>query len=308
MTPSQHATEDKSQTQARKIFSTLANEDALRIFTLAARGIEADKSVLAENHFSKKRYYVRLGELVDNGLVCKERGIYRHTPLGSIIYESQVASIYQILAKSSSLEILNELRSRNRSDESLRTAVSGLSQQVLKGVESSIGLSNLKPVRLMGSWNDFFSQVRAMLEDARKEVWIGARTFDSKLARYALRAAERGCLVDIVHNRIREFNPSDNKKEKYQEEILDLLNALRSNSNVRLRRSSITYSFFVSDKINVAIEVIHPEAQETFFLGISFQSPTVATLLSSNYQDMAADFKISTISPVIASDEIQQAR
>ena len=142
------------------------------------------------------------------------------------------------------MEILDELKNRNKSDESLRSAVSGLSQQVLKDVETSIGLSNLKPVRLMRTWNDFFAQVNTMLDNARKDVCIGTRTFDSKLARAALKAAERGCAVDIMHNRIREFNPSDNKNTKYQEEILDLLNALRANSNVRLRRSSIPYSLF----------------------------------------------------------------
>ena len=82
MTPSEQAQEEKSHAQARRIFSTLANEDALRIFSLAANGIEASKSVLAEHHFSKKRYYVRLGELVDIGLVTKEKGVYKHTPFG----------------------------------------------------------------------------------------------------------------------------------------------------------------------------------------------------------------------------------
>ncbi|MGA2875040.1 MAG: hypothetical protein ABSE82_05805 [Nitrososphaerales archaeon] len=308
MTPSEQIREEKSHAQARQIFSTLANEDALRIFGLAASGIEASKCVLVENHFSKKRYYVRLGELVEIGLVAKEKGVYRHTILGSIVYENQVASLQRILAKRGSLEILNELKNRNKSDESLRSAVSGLSQQVLKDVETSIGLSNLKPVRLMRTWNDFFAQVNTMLDSTRKDVCIGTRTFDTKLARAALKAAERGCMVDIMHNRIREFNPSDNKNMKYQEEILDLLNALRSHSNVRLRRSSIPYSFFVFDKLDVAIEITHPEAQESYFLGVSFQSPTAAATLASFYQEIAKSMKIDTISPMIGTDEMLRIR
>lgn len=299
--------EDKVSAQARQIFSTLANEDAMRIFALAADGIEASKCVLEENDFSKKRYYVRLGELVDIGLIAKENGFYRHTPLGSIVYQSQVASLQRILAKSGSLEILGELRKRTKSDESLRIAVTDLSQQVLKDVETSIGMSNLKPVRLISSWNEFFTQVSAMMDSAKKEVYIGTRTFDSKLARAALKASEAGCLVDIIHNRIREFNPSDNSV-KYQEELLDLLNALRAQPNVRLRRSSIPYSFFVIDKVSVAIEITHPEAQESFFLGITFQSPEVASMLSSYYRDLAKSVKVDTTPQVIGIDGMPHMR
>lgn len=272
--------EEKLSHQARQIFATLANEDAMRIFSLAAEGIEASKCVLEENDFTKKRYYVRRGELVDIGLVAKEKGVYRHTPLGSIVYESQVSSLKRILAKSQSLEILGELRRRNRSDQTLRNAVTDLSQHLLKEVEVSIGMSNLKPVRLFISWNDFFAQASMIIDSAKRDVFIGTRTFDAKIARAALKAAEAGCFVDIIHNRIRELNPSD-KSPHYQEEILDLLNALRAHPNVRLRRDSLPYSFFVADKTSVAMEVQHPGEQESFFLGIAFQNPEIAAMLAS---------------------------
>ncbi|MDG6906088.1 MAG: hypothetical protein JRN20_09930 [Nitrososphaerota archaeon] len=272
--------DDELSVQARQIFATLANEDAMRIFTLASKGIQASRDALEENDFTKKRYYVRLGELVDIGLVAKEKGVYGHTPLGSIVYESQVASLKRILAKSESLEILGELRSGNRSDQILKNAVTTLSQHLLKEVEASIGLSNLKPVRLFSTWNDFFAQTSLIIDSAKSDVFIGTRTFDAKIAREALKAAERGCFVDIIHNRVRELNPSD-KAQQYQEEILDLLNALRAHPNARLRRESLPYSFFVSDKTSVAMEVPHP-GEESFFLGIAFQNPEIAAILSSH--------------------------
>lgn len=301
MAHSGKASEEKISEHSRKIFSTLANEDALRIFSLAADGIEAGRGFLQENDFTKKRYYVRLGELVDMGLVTKEKGVYRHTPLGSIVYESQVTSLKRILAKSQSLEILGDLRRRNKSDESLRNAVVDLSQHLLKDVETSIGMSNLKPVKLITSWSEFFSQVSMMMDSARSEVCIGTRTFDSKLARAALKAAEAGCIVDIIHNRIRELNPSDSTKE-FQEDMLDLLNALKAHPNVRLRRGSVPYSFFAIDKVAVALEITHPEEQESFFLGITFQNPEVAAMLASYYRELAKGTKIDTTSPLIGMD------
>ena len=66
--------------------------------------------------------------------------------------------------------------------------------------------------------------------------------------------------------------------------------------------------FFVFDKLNIVIEITHPEAQESFFLGVSFQSPTVAAMLATYYQEIARSVKIDTISPVIGTNEMPHIR
>ncbi|MGI0091479.1 MAG: hypothetical protein ACREBS_07205, partial [Nitrososphaerales archaeon] len=161
--------EEESQIQAMRIHSALANKDSFRIFGLAARGIDASRDVLARHDFSKKRYYVRLKELVDLGLVAKDEGVYRHTALGSIIYENQVSSLQRILEKRGSLEVLNDLRTKNRSDEKLRSEISDLSRQVMRDLETSIGLSNLKPIRLLRTGNEFSTHVASIVDAMSSE-------------------------------------------------------------------------------------------------------------------------------------------
>ena len=85
------------ETRAREIHSALSNSDSLRIFNLAADGIDASTSVLEKHQFTKKRYYGRLKELVDLGLVFKENGEYKQTKLGSMVFENQVKNLDQIL-------------------------------------------------------------------------------------------------------------------------------------------------------------------------------------------------------------------
>ena len=300
--------EKNHQPYANLIFLTLSNEDALKIFELAAKGIDATASVLYENHFTKKRYYVRLRKLVEMGLVVKENGSYSHTPLGSIVYENQVASLKRILAKKGSLEILSDLQRRNKSDKALQSAILDLSQEVLKDVETTIGFSNLKPIKLMKTWGEFTNQVSTISVLARAEVYIATRSIDSKIAGAALKAAEKGCVVEIIYNRIREFGTPNEMNSKTREELLNVMDLLRAHPKVRLRRSGILYSFFVIDKLSVAIEIPHPGVIDSFFLGVSFQSPNIATKLEDCFEEIVKGVKIDSAVPAISSGNLPQIK
>jgi hypothetical protein len=89
------------------INAALSNADSLLLFDLASRGLRAGTSGISDHNFSKKRFYVRLKELVDLGLVEKEHGVYRHTPFGAEIYEIQVRRLREILKPRSAPEKLH---------------------------------------------------------------------------------------------------------------------------------------------------------------------------------------------------------
>jgi len=298
---------EKYHSNAVLMFSTLSNADALRIFELAADGIDANKGVLEEHHFSKKRYYVRLRKLVEMGLVSKYKGVYKHTPFGSIVYENQIASLKRILAKKGSFEILGDLQRRNGSDEAFQSAILDLSQQVMKDVETTIGLSDMRHVRLTKTWSEFTSQISSIANLARSDVTIAARSIDFNVASAALKAAGRGCNVNIIHNRIREFNDPKEMNVKSREDVLNAMNALRTHPNVRLRRSGILYSFFLIDKSNVVIEIPHPGNIESFFLGVSFHNPNIAAKLGACYQEIVKGVEIDS-ALVIDSDNGRQIK
>jgi len=297
----------KYQSNAILMFSTLSNEDALRIFELAAEGIDANKEVLEKHHFSKKRYYVRLRKLVEIGLVSKYNGVYKHTPFGSIVYENQVASLKRILAKKGSFEVLGDLQRRNGSDEAFQSAILDLSQQVLKDVKTTIDLSSMGPVRLTKTWGEFTLQIASIADLARSEVTIATRSIDFTMASAALKAAGIGCNVNIIHSRIREFSDPKEMNVKSRDEVLDVMNALRTHPNVRLRRSGILYSFFVIDKSNVVIEIPHPGDIESFFLGVSFHNPIIATKLEACYQEIVKGIEIDS-AVIIDSDNSPQTK
>ena len=55
--------------ELKEILAALANEDAIKIFLTARRGIEKSTKTIQELGLTQKRYYSRLKELMEAGLV-----------------------------------------------------------------------------------------------------------------------------------------------------------------------------------------------------------------------------------------------
>ena len=75
------------------ILCALSNKDSFEIFCLAVSGLDATTDILKSGRFTKKRYYVRLKELVELGLVHKLSGKYVHTLLGKKVYEDSIKTL-----------------------------------------------------------------------------------------------------------------------------------------------------------------------------------------------------------------------
>ena len=71
-----------------KVLGTLGNRDAIKILRSARNGLEARTDTYKELGISVKRYYYRLGRLMDAGLVTKMNNRYELTPLGVTVCNS----------------------------------------------------------------------------------------------------------------------------------------------------------------------------------------------------------------------------
>ncbi len=274
----------------RAIHSALANKDSLEIFNMAGEGINASLDVLSAHNFSKKRYYVRLRELIDLGLVCKDNGMYKHTALGTLVYENQVKNLRQILFKRSSIQILQDLKKKKDPNAPERTAIDEISHEVLKDLESSLGLSNLKPVRLFRTWNELSAEAALSAETMTADLYAATRYVDFRTAETALAAANRGCKIYIIHS------PRSGLSPKIQlignlmthPRAIAVFKELSHHPNVTMKEAELPYSFLVIDSCRVGIEIVNPLDPYSFFLGLLFESPALATKLISHFREISA--------------------
>jgi hypothetical protein len=292
----------------RDLFSALANRDSLRIFRFASEGIPATKGALEQYQFSKKRYYVRLKHLVDLGLVTKQDGAYRHTPFGSIIYENQVKTLSLILAKGNTLELLKKMKQKNKPNESLNAVISDLSRQVLRDLETSVGLSNFKPIRLFKFIDEYDKYVTAKASRARSEVYFTSRKFDPLMAESLQRMAQRGRQVDVLYN---VGDPSQ-KREVVSDSVgrkrfLRALQELQTNPSASVRRGKIPLGFLVVDNLEVAIEITNSDDPQYFLAGLGLQSELLASRLVSLYEEISKHSRELPLSSKIDQDEIDSS-
>ncbi|MGI0079469.1 MAG: hypothetical protein ACRECH_07585 [Nitrososphaerales archaeon] len=296
---------DRVEERMRAIHSTLANKDALAIFNMAAEGINGSLDVLAANNFSKKRYYVRLRELTELGMIYKDKGIYRHTAFGTLVYENQVKNLKQILFKRSSIEILQDLKQKKETDGAHQKAIDDISHEVLKDLESALGLSNLKPVRLFRTWNELSGEAGLAIISAMSDAYVATRYVDFRTAETALDAAKRGRKISIIHSPRSGFSPKLQLIGNLMTHprAVSVFRELTHHENVTMKEADVPYSFMVIDSCKVGIEVVNPLDPYSFFLGLLFESPALASKLVSHFKEISSTAERDSISEKFEADQ-----
>ncbi|MDA4111011.1 MAG: hypothetical protein OK439_00620 [Thaumarchaeota archaeon] len=292
------------QAKVRDIHSALSNSDSLRIFNLAAEGIDASTSVLEKHQFTKKRYYGRLKELVDLGLVFKKEGEYKHTVLGSMIFENQVKSLEQILVKKSNLEVISALK-KNAENGALSMTGAELPQELMNDLEASTGVSDLQAARFFATWNELSSFVALKIETMKTELFAATRYIDFRTADTALRAAKRGCKVNLLHS---NRNGLSTKLQLMgnlmaHPKALSVFKELTNNPNIILGEATVPYSFLVIDNSVVGIEIVNPEDPYSFFFGLEFENPDLAQKLISHFREISKSAETDSIAAIIESNQ-----
>ena len=281
------------QDRIMDIHTALSNSDSLRIFSLAAEGIDASTSVLQRYQFTKKRYYGRLKELVDLGLIKKDNGEYKLTALGNAIYETQVKSLEQIL--------LGKLTTSNAIPENEKFAVD--KENAITNLRAEAGVrADLKPMRFFSTWAELAAQFSSFINDMKSEVYIATRYADYRISESALSAASRGCKVNMLYSSRNGLSPKLQIMGNLvsHPEALDIYKEFATNQNVKIAEETIPYSFFVVDLSKVGVEFVDPRDPYSFFFGVEFENPELAGKLIERFSEISKNAQRDTVTSVVS--------
>jgi hypothetical protein len=285
------------QKQIMNIHSALSNSDSLRIFNLAATGIDASTSVLQKHQFTKKRYYGRLKELVDLGLIYKNSGEYKHTAVGSAIFQSQVKNLEQILLGTGAtsdnghpISDIFEAREQPLSNEAL--------------VESH--RNDARNISFFSSWNELSSEVALKIETAKEEIFAATRYVDFRTAEAAISAAKRGCYVNIIHSSRSGFSPKLQVMGNLMAhpKALSIFKEMTSSPNITVAEvPQLPYSFMVIDATRIGIEIVNSDDPYTFFFGLGLEDHSFASKLITHFKALARTAEKDTIASLMESEQ-----
>ena len=260
-----------------KILSSLANEDALKIFQEAKKGITNSSETIKKIGLTQKRYYARLKSLIEAGLVEKTDNRYDLTFLGKIIYEIVCRKLERTLKNRDRIALIDKLnKAETLSKEEKERLLNAISVH-----DKTIGYSGLlggiKPVEVVTSYEDLKKTLLKLVNNAREEILLASRYTDTEFSDAFLKSSLRGVRLHVLDG------DKKNLSEKFTilrtlllnpktfKIILELLNS----TETTVKYVDLPYSFCIIDRRYVGIEVVNPLTDD-FFIGFLFDNEEIA--------------------------------
>lgn len=121
--------QDLTATQLKelsKLFSVLSKVDSLTIFLHSKQGLKSSIDNLQNIGLSRKKYYTRLKQLVNSGLIKKHHGTYYHTTMGKFVYENIFSSFLYAMKNANQMKMIDILKNDLKYSEEEISNIIGL--------------------------------------------------------------------------------------------------------------------------------------------------------------------------------------
>ena len=278
-----------------QVFAPLADRHSLNIIKMAYFGFKGS-STSYKGNISKKQFYVRLKRLRDMGFIEKRNSVYRTTTFGSLIYNSQIKTLEDILANYWNLKAVDVLKSRQdfplyHKEKVIEEIIQNTG---LKGIVNGTNLSGFSVIK---NYNKLVLEVTRLLESAEKEVYLATRYHDPHFSKLMFhKIANQGLIMHMldglpeqisVENRLNAILRVPPNRETYE-----MVNRIIKSQRFDLRKAKLTASFMVVDGNTVCYETTDYVNPEQFTLAITHHDdPYLAQRFISYYHTLVKDAK-----------------
>jgi len=191
-------TELKFLRDMSEILSSLAHPDALLIFDRMKDGVESSTKVIKELGLTSKRYYTRLRELIQAGLVEKTESGYKHTVLGEAIYKTVFTGIQDVLANRDRLTLISTLLNSDKLSTSEKQKIIEALNIKTKIFTIEDMLDIKKVLKVIDRFDVLVKAMSECVEKAEKEIKIASRYTVAETAEKIQEAILRGVKVHWI--------------------------------------------------------------------------------------------------------------
>jgi len=281
------------QATMEQIFSILADRHSLNIMKMAYSGFKASSMAYVGN-ISKKQFYVRLKRLRDVGLIEKRNSTYRTSTFGSLVYNSHVKTLEEMLGNYWQLKAVDVLKAR--ADFPLQQKEKVIDEILMNSsLKTIVNGTHLSGFSVIKDFNRLIIEVMKLLEGAQHEVYMATRYHDPHFANLLFKKiANEGLTMHMI-----DGNPDQISVESRLNAVLrtppdretaEMVNKMVKSGKLDLRKGLVTASFIVVDGITVCYETTNYTNPEQFTLAIShYDDPYLAGRFISYYNTMAKD-------------------
>lgn len=271
---------EKAESRAEEVnslFKVLSKPDALKLFSHTSDGIENSKHAMEELDITQKRYYARLKELVDIGLVRKKDGVYRQTALGGMVYDRFLPAMGKAIDAKDELELLVGLEGME------------IETGVRKIIEEELGIPIFKDstnIKLLGDYESLVIEVIDLCDSSEKSIILASNYFDSRVMEATFRATGRGIDTRIITGKNGFSSRLQQLKMMLSPDFMKILIGLFSKEielEHFMRVVDITYSFCVVDGYRSIFEFYNP-IREGFIAAFTVDDGKVSETLADLFE------------------------
>lgn len=250
--------EPKLVNRVTDLLNILSKKDALEIFLLAKDGLKAEADTPQKIGLTRKQYYTRLKQLVDNGLIDKFGDMYLHTTLGSFIHQKHILELSESIKNVEEMKMVDTLKRTRQFSES---EIAGFIHKV---TGTSITASTAPQIRFATTYEHMVSYVMELVELAKSEILLASRFKNDLIINNILLKANAGVNVRIIGdtNLIRNYIKNEGEKlqviDKHSiERVIVTGNPWYPNKdNVDRKLRDVPFSMIVVDGKGVGLEVV----------------------------------------------------
>lgn len=279
-----------------QVFAPLADRHSVNIIKMAYFGFKGSSDSYKGN-LSKKQFYVRLKRLLDMGFIEKRNSVYRTTTFGSLIFNSQIKTVENILSNYWNLKAVDVLKSRQDFPSSQKEKVI---EEIIQntGLKDIVNGTHLSGFSVIKDYNKLVLEVTKLMESAQKEVYLATRYHDPHFSKLMFhKIANEGLMMHLldglpdqisVENRLNAILRVPPNRETFE-----MVNQIIKSKRFEVRKAKVSASFMVVDGTTVAYETTDYLNPEQFTLAIChYDDPYLAQRFISYYRTLAKDAKV----------------
>ena len=256
-----------------ELFSCFSNADAYRIFSYAKEGIKNATYAIKELNLTPKRYYQRLKELIDLGLMEKTDVGYQHTPLGKSVYNINL-SLIDLYKNKEKIEFLSKFLNNKALSEKEKASISNLlveETQIGQFINQVVEVNQNKVERIQ-SYDKLVKRVCEEIGKTTSSMYIATSYFDPNVVSSSFNVFQKG----VKGRAIMPGNSLSNKYNKLRmlmspTALMTVLEILRTSQNPSdlYRETEVPFSFVILDNNRCFFEfpkIIEEEFTVAFFV------------------------------------------
>lgn len=283
------------QATVEKVFSLLADRHSVNILRMAYSSFKGSSTSYVGN-LSKKQFYVRLRRLRDAGLIEKRGTFYKTTTLGSLIYNSHVKTMDNILANYWNLKAVDVLRARQDfPSDKKETVINEIIQN--SDLKRLINGTHLSGFTIIKDFNHLTKEVLKLLDNAQKEIYFATRYYDQHVSDKVFERFNKGVAIHML-----DGNPSQISVENRLNAILrvppskdafDAIHSMIRSPRFDLKQAEVPVSFMVVDGVQIISETVNYVNPEQFTMAISsYDDPYLAQRFIEYFDILARNAKV----------------